>query len=674
MRNALNSGPVIRADELRKMLHRHNYRYYILDDPEVSDAEYDQLMRELIALETAYPELRRPDSPTQRVGAPPLEKFETVIHSIPMLSLDNAFDASEIIEFDARIRRFLSISGRIRYTAEPKLDGIAVELVYEKGKLTVASTRGDGIRGEQVTPNVKTIRSVPLVLSATEKTGFPSYLEVRGEVFIEKEKFKKLNEGRIKKGLPIFANPRNAAAGSLRQLDSRITAERPLDMFCYGIGNAPEFRFQSHWDALIGLQGFGFKINPHIRSGIELEEVLSFYIELGRVRHELPYEIDGMVVKVDNLEFQDRLGVKSRSPRWAIAYKFEAVQGTTRVREIDVQVGRTGALTPVAHLEPVNIGGVTVSRATLHNEDEILKKDIRIGDTVLVQRAGDVIPEIVKVIESGRTGEERIFSMPDSCPVCRSPAIRFEGEAARRCSNVSCPAQVKATVRHFASKGAFDIDGLGDKLVGQLVDNGHVRSYADLFRLNSELLKKLERMGGKSVENLVKAIEKSRTIELSRFIYALGIRHVGENVAGILSKRFRSIAGVSRASLEELSGIEGVGPTIAASIRAFFDNPKNREAIESMITTGVIITATHEINGGAFDGKTVVLTGVLERMTRSRAKIAIEKEGGKVGSVVTRRTDYLIAGDAPGSKLDRARELGVPILNETEFIKRLEGA
>ncbi|MEW5908541.1 MAG: NAD-dependent DNA ligase LigA, partial [Thermodesulfobacteriota bacterium] len=428
MSNSLNSAVRLRVQELRETLQHHNYRYHLLDDPEISDAEYDRLMAELIGLEETYPELQDPDSPTRRVGAPPLEKFETVVHTFPMLSLDNAFNESDIMEFDARVRRFLSSSDPISYTAEPKLDGIAVELIYENGRLTVASTRGDGIRGELVTANVKTIRSVPLILTAPPGSDLPSYLEVRGEVCIEKARFKRLNEDRSAKGLPLFANPRNAAAGSIRQLDSRITAERPLDIYCYGLGMSTELTFGSHWESLQRLKRFGFRINSNIRPQILIHEVLQFYQELREIRHDLPYEIDGMVVKVDSLELQKRLGEKSKSPRWAIAYKFEAIQATTRILNIDVQVGRTGALTPVAHLEPVNIGGATVSRATLHNEDEILKKDIRTGDMVLVQRAGDVIPEIVKVIETGRTGQERIFTMPDHCPVCGSVAVRFESE------------------------------------------------------------------------------------------------------------------------------------------------------------------------------------------------------------------------------------------------------
>jgi DNA ligase (NAD+) len=671
MSNPLDSTTRRRIQELREALHRHDYRYYVLDDPEISDAEYDRLMAELIKLEETYPEFQDPESPTQRVGAPPLEKFETVVHTIPMLSLDNAFNESDILEFDARVRRFLSMSDPIRYTAEPKLDGIAVELIYENGRLTAASTRGDGIQGELITANAKTIRSVPLVLTASAGSAFPSYLEVRGEVCIEKAKFKKLNENRLVKGLPLFANPRNAAAGSIRQLDSRVTAKRPLAMYCYGLGMSRELAFESHWEALQGLKHLGFRINPHIRPQITVHEVLEFYRELKRIRHDLPYEIDGMVMKVDSLELQKRLGEKSKSPRWAIAYKFEAVQGTTRILNIEVQVGRTGTLTPVAHLDPVNIGGVTVSRATLHNEDEVRKKDIRIGDVVLVQRAGDVIPEIVKVIEARRTGQESIFTMPDHCPVCGSVAVRFESEAARRCTNASCPAQVKAAVRHFASKDAFDIEGLGEKLIEQLVDKGYIRSYADLFSLKQEQFRLLERMGEKSSENIQAAIEKSKTIKLSRFIFALGIRHVGENVAVLLSQRFKTIDRLSAASLETLSSIEGLGPIIAGSIRAFFDNPKNFEAVKSMIANGVVISQNQQKQEGVFSGKTLVLTGTLRQMSRNEAKQAIIREGGKVGNSVTRRTDYLIAGESPGSKLGQALEFGIPVMSETEFLKQL---
>jgi len=671
----LNPNIAARAKTLREELHRHNYRYYVLDDPEISDAEYDRLMQELVALEADYPELRRPDSPTQRIGAPPLEAFETVERSVPMLSLDNAFSRNDIMEFHERVMRFLGTDERILYTAEPKMDGVAVELIYENGALTMASTRGDGYRGEVITANIRTIRSIPLLLQKQTEVASPSYLEVRGEVFMEIEKFKRLNATRLQEGQPAFANPRNAAAGSLRQLDSRITAKRPLDIFVYGIGRVEGVSFESHGETLKQLQAWGLKINPHVRSQVSIEGVLTFHKELEKMRHDLPYEIDGMVVKVDRTAFQRRLGSKARSPRWAVAWKFAATQETTILEDIEVQVGRTGTLTPVARLKPVSVGGVTVTRATLHNEDEIKRKDIRIGDTVLVQRAGDVIPDVVMVVASKRTGQERLFEMPRVCPACREPVVRLEDESAIRCVNASCPAQVKASIVHFASKGALDIDGLGEKLVAQLVDKGHIRSYADLFSLNKECLMGLERMGEKSAANLIHAIEKSKTIPLNRFIYALGIRHVGEAIAFLLATHFRGIHAFLTSDETTLSAIEGVGPVIAGSIRAFLDNERNHEAIQRMIEGGVYLIAQEDFGDrkGIFEGKTVVITGNLERMTRSEAKAIVEREGGKVGSAVSRGTDFLVAGNAPGSKLMRAREMGIRVIGEAEFYQMLDG-
>ncbi len=676
MPSPLNPDIEERAEALRAALHRHNYRYHVLDDPEISDAEYDRLMQELICLEAEHPELARADSPTQRVGAPPLEAFETVLRSVPMLSLDNAFSDDDIVEFHERVLRFLATGEEVLYTAEPKLDGVAVELVYEDGSLTVASTRGDGYRGENITANIRTLGSVPLVLERDDPVPAPPYLEVRGEVFMEIEKFTRLNAKRIQEGQPPFANPRNAAAGSLRQLDSRITAERPLDLFFYGTGQAKGIGFASHWEALRQLQTWGLKINPLIRPRISIEGVLAFHRELEAARRELAYEIDGMVVKVDRIAFQQRLGSKARSPRWAIAYKFTASQATTLLQDIEVQVGRTGTLTPVARLKPVSVGGVTVSRATLHNEDEIRRKDLRIGDTVLVQRAGDVIPEVVKTLAAERTGPEHLFVMPGICPVCGEPVLRLENESATRCINASCPAQVKASIRHFASKKAMDIDGLGEKLVAQLVDRGHVRSYADLFCLKKELLAGLERMGEKSAGNLSEALEKSKSVPLSRFIHALGIRHVGESVSALLARRFKSIQGLVAAEESVLSDIEGVGPVIARSIRAFLDHKRNQEALKRLLESGLILIPVWEApkTEGVFKGKTVVITGSLERMTRSEAKAAVEREGGKVTGAVSRGTHFLVAGEDPGSKLRKARDLGIEILEEDRFYRMLNGS
>ena len=667
MASTIDPEIAAKVNELREALHHHNYRYYVLDDPEVSDAEYDRLMQELIRLEETYPQLSRTDSPSVRVGAPPLTKFDSFVHSIPMLSLDNAFNDNDILEFDRRVKRNLDSDTEIQYTAEPKLDGVAVELVYEDGKLSAASTRGDGISGELITANVSTIGAVPLVMQTGSGIQLPARLEVRGEVFIGIEAFKQLNQERIEQELPPFANPRNSAAGSLRQLDSKVTAGRPLDIFFYGAGMVTGAVFKSHWELLQSLKAWGFKINPLIQPRVTVPELLKFYQKLSETRHRLPYDIDGMVVKVDSLRLQQQLGATTRSPRWAIAYKFQALQETTVLENIEVQVGRTGALTPVAHLAPVNVGGVTVSRATLHNEDEIEKKDIRIGDTVLVQRAGDVIPEVVKVISSKRSGAESKFAMPGACPVCGSSVVRTEGEAAVRCINASCSAQVKERIKHFASKGAFDIDGLGSKLVNQLVEKEMASSYADLFKLEPESLAALDRMGEKSAENLMDAIEASKNISFARFLYALGIRHVGEHIALLLAGEFNSLGQLTDCSEDSLTAIEGVGPVVAKSIADFFRQDKNLAVVQDLINSGVQIAFESSVKSDDFAGKTFVLTGALELMTRRQAKEMIETAGGKVTGSVSRNTDYVVAGKSPGSKLARAQELGVEILDEAAF-------
>jgi len=659
---------VKRAEELREALHRHNYRYYVLDDPEVSDADYDRLMRELIELERLYPQLVTPDSPTARVGAPPLEKFDTAAHRVPMLSLDNAFSEEEMRAFHVRVQRNVAVEEEIRYTAEPKLDGVAVELVYEGGRLAVASTRGDGFVGEQITQNVMTIPAVPLVLRGDR----PSLLEVRGEVFLSHEGFRRLNAERLDRNLPLFANPRNAAAGSLRQLDPAVTARRPLEIFFYGTGRYAGMQVDdSHWQLLCKLKDLGLRISPLIKPQIRIEEVLQYYRQLHEKRHQLPYEIDGMVVKIDRLSYQQQLGSTSRSPRWAIAYKFESVQATSNIENIEVQVGRTGVLTPVARLQPVSIGGVTVSRATLHNEDEVRKKDIRIGDTVLVQRAGDVIPEVVKAIESKRRGNETVFHMPDRCPACGSAVVRPQGEAATRCVNLDCPAQVRERIKHFASKGAFDIDGLGDKLVEQLVDKERVATPADLFQLNTETLERLDRMGAKSAANLVEAIRKSKTIRFHRFLYALGIRFVGEHVARILEDGFDDLDHLLRASTAEIEAMDGIGPVVASSLGEFLQRPENRNEIDRIRSAGVSIVYPQDRSKRHLQGKTFVLSGALDSMSRSQAKERIRACGGKVSGSVSRRTDYLVAGASPGSKRQRAAEFGIRILNESELLELL---
>ena len=669
-----NVSPQIvrKVEDLRKTLHRHSYRYYVLDDPEISDAEYDRLMRELQQLEDTYPQLMSPDSPTARVGAPALEKFDTVAHSIPMLSLDNGFSDEDILEFDGRVRRNLDTPDEILYTAEPKMDGVAVELIYENGKLVTASTRGDGVTGELITDNVKTIQTVPLVMQTDNLPVVPARLEIRGEVFIGLEAFKKLNQERMEQQLSPFANPRNAAAGSLRQLDSRITAARPLEIFVYGIGVIEDIEFESHGKLLETLKKWGFRINPLVRSVIPIKAVLNYYHELSQRRHLLPYDIDGVVVKVDSLLMQQRLGATSKSPRWAIAYKFKAVQETTVLETIEVQVGRTGVLTPVAHLEPVNIGGVVVSRATLHNEDEIKKKDIRIGDTVLVQRAGDVIPEVVKVITSRRNGREARFKMPQRCPVCGASAVRMEGEAASRCINSNCSAQIKERIKHFASKGAFDIDGLGDKLVEQLVDKELVSSFADIFGLDEKVLSALERMGAKSAANLTNAIEQSKSISFARFLFALGIRHVGEHVAALLAGHFSDLQALMNSSREKLEAVEGIGPIVAESIASYFKQEENRRTIKQILDNGVKIEFAVPKTTGKLKDKVFVLTGTLENFTRTDAKVMIEAAGGRVSGSVSGRTDYVVAGSSPGSKLTRAQEMGITIIDEAGFKKLFE--
>jgi DNA ligase (NAD+) len=661
-----------RLDELRRQLQYHNYRYYVLDDPEISDAQYDRLLRELEGLEARYPERITPDSPTQRVGARPLEKFETLAHTVPMLSLENAFNREEVWEFDGRIKRFLKREEDLTYTVEPKMDGLAIELIYEQGLLVRSATRGDGVVGEDVTLNVRTISAVPLRLQPG-KIPEPDRLEIRGEVYLRLKDFREFNRKRLESGEPAFANPRNAAAGSLRQLDPRVTAQRPLYFYAYGVGALTGLPFDGQREILEALSQWGVPVNPQTRQVKGIEEAWSFCREMEELRHSLPYEIDGVVIKVDSLERQKTLGVKSRSPRWALAFKFQPSQETTRILNIEVQVGRTGALTPVAILQPVVVGGVEVSRATLHNQDEIERKDIRIGDTVIIQRAGEVIPEVVKVVAGVRTGRETAFRLPEECPVCRSPVVRLPGEAAHRCPNPNCSAQIKESIRHFASQGAMDIEGLGEKLVNQLVEKGLVRDYGDLYALTREALVPLERLADKSAGNLMEALERSKQASLNKFIYALGIRFVGEHVAAVLAGNFGGLAALGAAREEELLSIREVGPQVARSVRAFFDNPQNQKVVAKLLKGGVELKG--EKTGGAkpLAGKTLVLTGRLTRFTREEAKAGIEALGGKVAGSVSSKTNHLVAGEDPGSKLDKARELGVAVLNEEDLVRLLEG-
>jgi DNA ligase (NAD+) len=660
-----------RARFLSDELTRHNYRYYVLDDPEIADSEYDRLMQELGDLEQRWPELVTPDSPTHRVGAPPLSKFVSVPHSLPMLSLDNAFNDDDIFEFERRIRRILKTTAPIPYMVEPKMDGVAVELIYRDGLLAQAATRGDGFVGEDITANVRTIRALPLRLSLPADGAVPATLEVRGEIFIHREAFRQFNRERIAAELPPFANPRNAAAGSLRQLDSQVTAQRPLNIFCYGIGVMQGDVPASQSELLARLKMFGLPVNPLVQSCRTIEEVLAVYRELEARRETLPYDIDGMVIKVDARTLQDQLGTTSRSPRWAIAYKFKAIQATTRLEAIEVQVGRTGALTPVAHLTPVSVGGVVVSRATLHNQDEIDRKDVRIGDTVLVQRAGDVIPEVVMPVVSKRRGDERRFRMPDVCPSCGASVVRTEGEIAVRCFNADCPAQLKERIRHFASKNAFDIDGLGEKLVDQLVSRGLVASFPDLFGLEAADLAGLDRMAEKSAANLIAALQDSKTISFDRFIFALGIRHVGEHVARLLAKHFPGVAALQAADRDALEAIEGIGPIVAASVASFFSREENTGMIRRLLDSGVQITMDQAEPDTHLSGLTFVLTGTLARMSRAQAQGLIEAAGGKVTGSVSRKTDYVVAGTSPGSKIDKARQLNVAVIDEARLWEML---
>jgi DNA ligase (NAD+) len=660
-----------RAAQLRGEIAYHNYRYYVLDDPVISDAEYDALMKELEGLEEQYPKLRSPNSPTQRVGAPPLEEFGTVAHTIPMLSLANAMEGAAVIEFDQRIKRFLKSDAEIAYVAEPKLDGVAVELIYEGGELTVGSTRGDGFTGEEITQNLRTIKTIPLHLIEQELTP-PARLEVRGEVFMEVRDFQQLNKEREKRGESLFANPRNAAAGSLRQLDSSITAHRPLKIFCYGVGEVQGREFAGQWEVLQTLPQWGLRTNPLVRRCAHIQEAIAYHNEINQLREEQPYEMDGVVIKVDDFTLQRRLGEVSRSPRWAVAYKFPAKEATTRILNIRPQVGRTGALTPVAVMEPVRIGGVEVKRATLHNQDEIDSKDIRIGDTVVVRRAGDVIPEVVKVITSKRSGKERKFVMPDTCPVCGSDVVRLPGEAAHRCIGISCPAQVKGRIKHFASKRAMDIDGLGQKLIEQLVDKGMIKDIADLYYLTQDDLAALERMAEKSAANLIESLEHSKHPTLGRFIYALGIRHVGEHIAQVLARNLLSLDAIAHATEEELEAVPEIGPEVAQSVVRFFGDKGNRKEIERLLKAGIKIAEPKARKEEPLKGKTFLFTGFLEGMTRNEAKDLVEARGGEVTSSAGKGVDYVVVGKEPGSKYAKARELGLTIIDEEEF-RRLVG-
>ena len=675
IRREIPKEVIERVKKLREEIEYHNYRYYVLDSPVISDAEYDALMRELKELEEKYPELVTPDSPTQRVGFPPAKEFRQVTHAEPMLSLDDAFTEEEVLEFDKRVKRFLGLpeDTEIEYTVEPKMDGLAVELVFEDGVFTVGSTRGDGYVGEDVTNNLKTIKSIPLRLLRHEGQHIPGRPDARGEVFMEKDKFEKLHEERLARGETPFANPRNAAAGSLRQLDPNVTAGRPLDIFFYGVGRVEGYPFKTQWEILTTLPKWGLKTNPLCRLVKGIKEAIAYHHEIEKKREELPYELDGIVIKVNDLTLWEKLGTKARSPRYALAYKFEPTQVSTQVLDIVLQVGRTGAVTPVAVLKPVEVSGVVVSRATLHNEDEIRRKDIRIGDWVLVQRAGDVIPEVVMVIKERRTGNERPFVMPKTCPVCGSPLVRKPGEAVWRCPNKSCYAQLVRHLQHFASRNAMDIEGLGAKVAKALVDAGLIRDVGDLYYLKEEDLLQLPGFALKKAQNLYNAIQKSKKTTLSRFLYALGIRHVGEVAAQILAEHFRSLDKLRKASKADLMTIPGIGPEVAGSIEEFFRNERNQRTLEKLLRAGITFEDVSEeaTEEKPLDGLTFVFTGALKSMTRDRAKKRVQTLGGRVASDVSRNVNIVVVGEKPGSKYQRAKKLGIKIIDEEEFLKMI---
>lgn len=670
--NMANTASVVqRIETLREQINDHNYHYYVLDDPRIPDAEYDRLFRELQALEAEHPDLVAPDSPTQRVGANVETTFDEVVHRLPMLSLDNAFSEDELRDFDRRVKDRLKKDGPIEYVCEPKLDGLAVSLHYEKGVLTRAATRGDGYAGEDITANIRTIPSVPLGLRGE---GFPELVEVRGEVYMPLAGFAALNSRLSDRGEKTFVNPRNAAAGSLRQKNPKVTARRPLELCAYSVAVLDEQDLpDNHWDCLKLVQQWGFRINSEMRKALGADECLEAYRALMEKRQQLPYDIDGIVFKVNDFALQRALGFVSRAPRWAIAQKFPAQEELTVIEGVEFQVGRTGAVTPVARLHPVFVGGVTVSNATLHNMDEIERLDVRIGDTVFVRRAGDVIPQVVKVLTERRPENAQIIQRPTHCPVCGSDVVQIEGEAVARCSGgLYCAAQRKEAIKHYASRKALDIEGLGDKWIDILVEKGMVNTVADLYHLTRDDLKSLDRMGNKSADNLVSAIASSRHPVLWRFIYALGIREVGEATAKALASHFGSLEAISEASEEALQAVPDVGPIVAGHVRSFFDQAHNQEIIDALKSAGVewqseVITASER----PLNGETWVLTGSLSEMTRDEAKVRLEALGAKVASSVSKKTTCVVAGEAAGSKLTKAESLGVKIMEEADFVKFL---
>ncbi len=652
----------LRVEDLRSQIGYHDYRYYVLDDPEIDDAKYDALMRELRELESTYPQLITPDSPTQRVSGQPVETLGVVEHRVPLLSLANAFSEEE---FRAWHRRLVNQAERsdITFVCEPKMDGLAIALVYENGSFVQGATRGDGSRGENVTQNLRTLRSIPLSV----RQPVPERFEVRGEVYMTKAGFERLNEDRANQGQPLFASPRNSAAGSLRQLDPAVTASRPLEFFCYQLGWADGQAPNSHWEVLHWLGELGFPVNPHIRRFTDVDAVLEFIKSWEDRREALEYEIDGLVVKVDDLGLQRALGSVGREPRWAIAYKFPPTQATTKLLNIDVNVGRTGSLNPFAVLEPVVVAHATVKLATLHNEDDIRRKDIRVGDTVIVQRAGEVIPQVVGPVVSRRTGEEQVFEMPKHCPVCGTAVLRPEGEAMSYCPNRACPAQIFRLLVHFASRGAMDIEGLGESTSAALLHEGLVHDVGDLYTLGVEDVLKLERMGERSASNLVANIQASKTRPLPRLLFALGIRHVGDETAELLAGHFGSVEAIAAAAQEELEAVPTIGPKIAESVFEYFRDDQNQELIDKLRKAGVNMTGEAAGREGPLQGLAFVVTGSLSRWSRNEVESIIKRSGGSVGSSVTKKTSYVVAGENPGSKLAKAQEYGLQVLDEEAF-------
>ncbi|MBN1755001.1 NAD-dependent DNA ligase LigA [bacterium] len=661
-----------KIEELRKAIRHHNYLYYVKDSPELSDTEYDLLFDELSRLEAQYPEFITPDSPTQKVGAEPLESFGVLEHRVPMLSLSKVNTEQEFRDFHRRVTELLGYSAdtELEYVAEPKLDGLSIELVYEKGILTSASTRGDGVRGEEVTNNVKTIRSIPLSLFQ-ESGSSPPLIEIRGEVIYHKDDFNRLNRQREADGKPLFANPRNAAAGSLRQLDPGITRRRPLDAFFYDLGTIEGITLQTHYEQLELISSLGLKTIPHYVLCHNVNDIVNYFKKIEGIREALNFEIDGVVIKVNKLDYQISLGELSRSPRWAVAWKFVPEESTTVLKDVVWNVGRTGAVTPVAILDPVQVGGVEVKRASLHNEDELQRKGVKIGDTVVIRRAGDVIPEVIKPLTEMRTGVEIEIEIPTHCPVCHSTLVRPDGEVIRRCPNVSCPAQVAESIIHFASKGGMDIDGLGPKLILQMLEKGIIKDAADLYFLKKADLIPMERMGDKLAQNIIDSIQASKNTTFSRLIYALGIRNVGEHLAKVLESHFSSMEELKNTPQEELQAIDEIGPIVGESINFFFQDKQNLNLLDKLFKAGVTFKVAEKAQIQELTGKTFVLTGALEHLTRDKAKAEIENRGGKVTSSVSKKTDYVVVGADPGSKYDKALELKVTTISEEEFLEML---